>query len=160
DLFLNQGEMRKALHGDRVTARATGVDRRGRAEGAIVDVLVRANREVVGRLYDERGACFVVAENRRINQAILVPPEMRAGAKTGQVVVVELIEQPSSHREALGRVVQVLGSYTDPGMEIEIALRKHALPHEFSAAAKRQAARLPDEVRAADRKGRVDLTAL
>ena len=160
DLFLAPAEMRKVLHGDRVRARRSGVDRRGRPEGAIVDVLARANREIVGRLYEERGVSFVVAENRRINQDILVPPEMRGAAQPGQVVVVELIEQPSAHREALGRVKQVLGSYTDPGMEIEIALRKHALPHEFSAAAKRQAARLAPEVRTGDLEGRVDLTAL
>jgi ribonuclease R len=160
DLFLAQGEMRKALHGDRVTARQIGTDRRGRPEGAIVDVIVHANHQVVGRLYEERGVSFVVAENRRINQDILVPSEMRGEAKPGQVVIVELIEQPSAHREALGRVVQVLGSYTDPGMEIEIALRKHALPHEFSAAAKRQAARLPPELRVSERKERTDLTAL
>jgi len=160
DLFLAPSEMRKALHGDRVTARSIGVDRRGRPEGAVVDVLARANREIVGRLYEERGLCFVVAENRRINQDILVPPEMQGAAKPGEVVVVELIEQPSAHREALARVVQVLGRYTDPGMEIEIALRKHALPHEFSAAAKRQSSRMPPEVRPGDRKDRVDLSAL
>ena len=160
DLFLAPAEMRKALHGDRVTARRIGVDRRGRPEGAIVDALTRANREIVGRLYEERGVSFVVAENRRINQDILVPPEMRGAAQPGQVVVVELIEQPTVHREALGRVKEVLGSYTDPGMEIEIALRKHALPHEFTAAARRQVARLPAEVRVGDLKGRIDLTAL
>jgi len=160
DLFLSSSEMRKALHGDRVTARLIGVDRRGRPEGAIVDVLVRANQEVVGRLYEERGVCFVVAENRRINQDILVPLEARGEAKAGQVVVVSLIAQPTEHGEAVGRVVQVLGGYTDPGMEIEIALRKHALPHQFSAGAKRHAARLPSELRETDRTERVDLTAL
>src|SRR5204862_1696292 len=107
-----------------------------------------------------RGIWFLVAENKRINQDILVPPDMRGNAQPGQVVVAELIEQPSAHREPLARVVQVLGSYTDPGMEIEIALRKHDLPHAFSTVARRQAARLPAEVRAADRKGRVDVTNL
>ena len=160
DVFLPPAEMRKVLHGDRVTARPTGTDRRGRPEGAIVDVLARANREVVGRIYEDRGIWFLVAENKRINQDILVPPDMRADARPGQVVVAELIEQPSTHREALAKVVRVLGNYADPGMEIEIALSKHALPHEFSAPAKRQAARLPPEVRSADRKGRLDLTPL
>jgi ribonuclease R len=160
DLFLSPGEMRKVLHGDRVTARSIGIDRRGRPEGKIVDVLVRANREIVGRLYEERGIWFLVAENKRINQDILVPPDLRGDAKPGQVVVAELIEQPSAQREPLAKVVQVLGNYADPGMEIEIALRKHELPHEFSRAAKRQAARLPGEVRAADRNGRADLTSL
>ena len=160
DVFLSPTELRRALHGDRVTVRKTGIDRRGRPEGTIVDVLARANREVVGRLYEDRGIWFLVAENKRINQDILVPPDLRGDAKPGQVVVAEVIEQPSTHREALAKVVRVLGNYADPGMEIEIALRKHDLPYEFSTPAKRQAARLPSEVRAADRKERLDLTAL
>ena len=159
DLFLSPKEMRKALNGDRATARQIGVDKRGRPEGAIVDVLAHANRQIVGRLHEERGIWFLVAENRRINQDILVPPDLRGTAKPGQVVVGELIAQPSAHREALAKIVQVLGSYTDPGMEIEIALRKHDLPHEFPAPVKRQAGRLPPELRAADRAGRTDLTA-
>ena len=160
DLFLSPREMHKVLHGDRVTARQIGIDRRGRPEGSIVDVLERANREVVGRLYEDHGIWFLVAENKRINQDILIPPDMRKRAKSGQVVMAEMIEQPSEHGEALARVTEILGNYADPGMEIEIALRKHDLPHEFSKEAKRQAARLPDTVQAADRKGRTDLTAL
>ena len=160
DLFLAPKEMRKVLHGDRATAKRIGFDRRGRPEGAIVDVLARANREVVGRLHEERGIWFVEAENRRINQDLLIPPHELHDAKPGQVVVVEILEQPSEHREAVARVKEVLGSATDPGIEIEIALRKHDLPFEFSAAAERQAKRLPGEVRPADRKGRIDLTSL
>ncbi len=160
DLFLSPAEMRKALHGDRATARQVGVDRRGRPEGTIVDVLARANREIVGRLYEDRGIWFLVAENKRINQDILVPPDLRGDAQPGQVVVAEVIEQPAAHREALAKVVRVLGNYADPGMEIEIALRKHDLPYEFSAAAKRLASRLPGEVRSAERKDRADITHL
>ena len=160
DLFLSPHEMRKALHGDRVSAKRVGFDRRGRPEGEIVDVLERANREVVGRIHEERGIWFVEAENRRINQDLLIPPDARGRAQPGQVVVVEIIEPPSAHGEAVARVKEVLGSATDPGIEIEIALRKHALPFEWSAAAKRQAERLPAEVRHADRKGRTDLTGL
>jgi ribonuclease R len=160
DVFLGPKEMHKALHGDRVTARMIGLDKRGRPEGAIVDVLERANREIVGRVYEERGIWYLVAENKRISQDILVPPDMRGKAKPGQVVVAELVEQPSAHREAMARVVQILGNYTDPGMEIEIALRKHDLPYQFSAQAKRQAARFPQEVQKADRKDRTDITKL
>jgi len=160
DLFLSPKEMHKTLHGDHATARLVGVDRRGRPEGAIVDVLERANREVVGRVYEERGIWYLVAENKRISQDILIPPDMRGNAGPGQVVVAEVIEQPSAHREALAKVIEVLGNYTDPGMEIEIALRKHDLPDRFSAGAQRQAAQLPQEVQKADRKGRTDLTAL
>ena len=74
DLFLSPKEMHKALHGDRVTARQIGLDKRGRPEGAIVDVLERANRQVVGRMFEERGIWYLVAENKRINQDILIPP--------------------------------------------------------------------------------------
>jgi ribonuclease R len=160
DLFLSPREMHKALHGDRVTAKQVGFDRRGRPEGEIVDVLERANREVVGRIHEERGIWFVEAENRRINQDLLIPPDARGTAQPGQVVVVEIVEPPSAHGEAVARVKEVLGSATDPGIEIEIALRKHALPFEWSGAAQRQADRLPAEVRPADRRGRTDLTDL
>src|SRR6185312_7093369 len=160
DLFLSPHEMRKALHGDRVSAKRVGFDRRGRPEGEIVDVLERANREVVGRIHAERGVWFVEAENRRINQDLMIPADARGGAQPGQVVVVEIIQPPSEHGEAVARVKEVLGSATDPGIEIEIALRKHALPFEWSAKATRQAARLPAEVRPADRKDRLDLTHL
>jgi len=160
DLFIGPREMRKVLHGDRVTAKRSGYDRRGRPEGEIVDVLTRANREVVGRLHEERGIWFVEAENRKINQDLLIPPHDVNGASAGQVVVAEILEQPSEHREPIARIKHVLGSATDPGIEIEIALRKHDLPFEFGAAARRQADRLPQEVREADRKGRLDLTAL
>src|SRR5204863_946626 len=141
DLFLAPREMRKVLHGDRATAKRVGYDRRGRPEGAIVDVLTRANREVVGRLHEERGIWFVVAENRRINQDLLIPPHDVNGAIAGQVVVAEIVEQPSEHCEPIARIKHVLGSATDPGIEIEIALRKHDLPFDFSAAAQRQAER-------------------
>jgi ribonuclease R len=160
DLFLSPREMHKVLHGDRVTAKRIGFDRRGRPEAAIVDVLERANRDVVGRVHEERGLWFVEAENRRINQDLLLAPDGRMNAQPGQVVVVEIIEQPSEHGEAVARVKEVLGSPTDAGIEIEIALRKHDLPFEWSAAAKRQAQRLPSEVRPADRTGRTDLTEL
>ncbi len=157
DLFLSEREMHKVLHGDRAAARVVGVDRRGRPEGQIVDVLERANKTIVGRLHEERGVWFVVAENRRINQDLLIPAGERGDAKDGQVVVAEILTQPAPDREAVARVVEVLGNATDPGMEIEIALRKHALPFEFSADAKRAAEKLPTEVRAADIKGRRDL---
>jgi ribonuclease R len=160
DLFLAPKQMHKVLHGDLVLARVVGVDRRGRLEGGIVEVLERANRKVVGRLYVEHGVAFVVAENKRINQDILLQPESLAGAKEGQVVVAEILEQPTKHAEPIGRVVEILGNYADPGMEIEIALRKHDLPHEFSKQAMNAAARLPKAVADKDLKGRRDLRGL
>jgi ribonuclease R len=157
DLFLSPHEMQKALHGDRVLGRAIGMDRRGRREGKIVEVLEHTNVSVVGRVFDEHGVLFVVAENKRINQDILIAPGTKPRPTAGQVVVVEIIQQPSKHAQPIGKVTEVLGNYADPGMEIEIALRKHELPFEFSKDAAAAARRLPAAVRKSDAKGREDV---
>jgi len=161
DIFLGPNEMREVLHGDRVMVRVAGLDRRGRPEGKLVEVLERANTRIVGRVLVENGVTLVVPENRRISQEILLAPGVKAKkVVAGQVVVVELVEQPTRYAQPIGKVVEILGNYADPGMEIEIALRKHELPCEFSSAAKDQTRRLPDAVRKSDWKGREDLTAL
>ena len=160
DLFLGPKQMHKVLHGDVVLARVTGVDRRGRLEGSIVDVLERAARKVVGRLFVEQGVAFVIAENKRISQDILIKPESLMGAKPGQVVTAEITDYPTKHSEPIGRVIEILGNYADPGMEIEIALRKHDLPHEFGEQEMQAARRLPKTVDAKDVKGRKDLRKL
>jgi len=160
DLFLGPQEMREVLHGDRAVARISGVDRRGRPEGRIVEVLQRAQQRLVGRLRQEHGILTVSAEDKRISHDFLVPPDGVGGATPGQVVTVEVVAQPSRHAQPVARVVEVLGNYADPGMEIEIALRKHVLPHVFSRAAEQLCARLPEAVTEEDRRGRTDLTQL
>ncbi len=157
DLFLGSGEMQKVLHGDRVMARIAGMDRRGRPEGKIVEVLEHGQTRFVGRLHVEHGVTFVAAEDKRISQDFVIPAGESGKARAGQVVTVEIISQPGRHAQPMGRVVEVLGNYADPGMEIEIALRKHALPWQFPKDAEALAAKLPKAVRSADCKGRVDL---
>ncbi len=157
DLFLDNKQMSRVLHRDRALARVVGIDRKGRREGAIVEVLERANHMVVGRVLVEHGITVVVPENRRINQNILVTPDKKSKAKPGQVVMVEIIEQPSRHAQPIGRIVEVLGNYADPGMEIEIALRKHDLPFEFSAKVCEETKALPDKVKKSEWAGRRDI---
>lgn len=157
DIFLGEREMTRVMHGDRVAVRILGTDRRGRPEGQITDVLERANRHVIGRLLNENGVLIVAPEDKRISHDILIPPKAHANAKLGQVVSVEIIDYPDSYRQAVGRVVEVLGDIDDPGMEIEIAVRKYGVPHEFSPATLKEAAALPDGVRQEDLEGRVDL---
>ena len=160
DLFLGPDEMHKVLHGDRVVVRESGTDRRGRPEGKIVEVIERANSRVVGRLHNERGILFVVAENKRISQELLVPPGDALDAKPGQVVMAEIVKQPARHAQPIARVVEVLGNYADPGMEIEIALRKHDLPHEFPRAVEKACAGFGKGVAANESAGREDLRKL
>ncbi|HJW56848.1 MAG TPA: ribonuclease R [Burkholderiaceae bacterium] len=156
DIFLPEKEMQKVLHGDRVQARIVGTDKRGRPEGTIVEIVARANTHVIGRLLNENGVWIVAPEDKRIGQDILLAGAP-VKAKAGQVVSVELTEQPSRYTQPVGRIVEVLGDIDDPGMEIEIAVRKYGVPHEFSEMAKKLAAKLPGEVRDADLTERVDL---
>jgi ribonuclease R len=157
DLFLSPKEMHRVLHGDKVLVRVAGFDRRGRREAKIVEVLEHVNQFVVGRYYSEDGIGFLIAENRRINQDILVPAGNEGAAQSGQVVTVEIVTQPGTHNEAIGRVSEILGSYTGPGMEIEIALRKHDLPYVFPPEVEKQAAGLPNKVLKKDMAGREDI---
>lgn len=156
DIFLHEREMQKVLHGDRVQVRITGIDRRGRPEGSIVEVLQRANTHVIGRLANENGIWLVVPEDKRISQDVLLsaPP---GNARPGQVVSVKLTEQPSRYTQPSGVIAEVLGDIDDPGMEIEIAVRKYGVPHEFSDAAQRLSAKLPADVQPSDLADRVDL---
>jgi ribonuclease R len=156
DIFLPEKEMQKVLHGDRVQARIIGTDRRGRPEGTIVEVVSRANTHVIGRLLNENGVWVVAPEDKRIGQDVILAGSP-GKAKAGQVVSVELTEQPSRYTQPVGKIAEILGDIDDPGMEIEIAVRKYGVPHEFSEAAKKLAAKLPGEVKPADLNDRVDL---
>ncbi len=164
DIFLDNRQMEKALHGDRVLVRVTGKDRRGKPEGSIVEVTERANTEVVGRVFDEYGVRYVVPEDRRLHTRIVIAPESTASSSSkrtrnakaaksgepavqpGQVVIAEILEQPGKRTLPVGRIKELLGNYADPGMEIEIALRKHDLPFEFPRSVLDEAAKLPDTV--------------
>jgi len=160
DLFLSPREMRQVFHGDRVVACVTGVDRRGRREGGIVEILERAHERVVGRLFVERGVAYVVPDNKRITHDVLIPEEYLDGARPGQIVVAELVEQPSKRRQPIGRIVEVLGEHMAPGMEIEVALRAFDIPHEWPEEVMAEAAGFGPEVPEADKRGRVDLRKL
>ncbi|MBE7425244.1 MAG: ribonuclease R [Ideonella sp.] len=158
DIYLSQQEMHSVLHRDRVRVRIVRYDRKGRPEGRVLDIVERRKVSIIGRLLHENGMWLVAPEDRRYGQDILIPKNATAAATAGQVVAVELTEPPSMFSQPVGRVVEVLGEIDDPGMEIEIAVRKYEVPHRFSAESLAQAAALPDAVRATDRRHRIDLT--
>ena len=160
DLFLSPREMRQVFHGDRVVACVTGVDRRGRREGGVVEILERAHERVVGRLFVERGVAYVVPDNKRITHDILIPEEYLDGARPGQIVVAEIVEQPSKRRQPIGRIVEVLGEHMAPGMEIEVAIRAFDIPHEWPREVVEESAGFGPAVPEADKQGRVDLRKL
>ena len=158
DLYLSQQEMRAVLHHDRVKARIVRYDRKGRPEGRVLEILARKKSPIIGRLLHESGVWLVAPEDKRYGQDILIPKNAIANASAGQVVAIELTETPSMYSQPVGRVTEVLGEIDDPGMEIEIAVRKYEVPHQFSPETLAQAATLPDKIRPIDRKHRIDLT--
>ena len=158
DIFLPPNEMRAVLHKDRVKVRIVRQDRRGRPEGRVVEIIERPAHPIIGRLLNEGGIWIVAPEDKRYGQDILIPKVGIGAGKPGQVVVVELTEPPALYGQPVGRVKEVLGEIDDPGMEIDIAVRKYSVPHEFSAACLELARELPDKVRPQDSKDRIDLT--
>ncbi|MDO8441354.1 MAG: RNB domain-containing ribonuclease, partial [Polaromonas sp.] len=158
DIYLPPNEMRAVLHKDRVKARIVRHDRKNRPEGRVTEIIERSSNPIIGRLLQESGVWLVAPEDKRYGQDVLIPKGATGTAKTGQIVVVELTEPPALFGQPVGRVKEVLGEIDDPGMEIEIAVRKYGVPHEFSDAALALARALPDAVRPLDKKHRVDLS--
>jgi len=157
DLFLHGKQMRTLLHGDRAVVTVAGIDRRGRREGSVVSVIERANTTLVGRLFCDEGVAFLVSDNKRITQDILIPDDNINGAHTGQIVKVEITSQPTFRHQAIGKVIDVIGDHMAPGMEIEIAIHSHGLPAEFSTDVMAEAQALGDVVKEEDKPSRVDL---
>ncbi|WP_294946105.1 ribonuclease R [Sulfurivirga sp.] len=158
DIYLPAHEMHKVLHGDEVLVSVVGEDRRGRKEGVIVEVTRRHTQKLLGRLHiDEYGMAWVQPSNHRIAQDVFIPADGLNGAKEGQVVLVDIIRQPSRRSGPVGRVEKVLGNYLDPGLEIESAIYAYDIPHEWPADALSELDEIPDTVTEADRAGRKDL---
>lgn len=159
DLFLSAREMYQVFDGDEVLVAVAGLDRRGRAEGQIVEVLVRAHTQVVGRYMEESGIGFLLPHNTRIKNHILIPPKAKGGARHGQLVSATLTDYPSATLGAKGRIEEVLGDHLDPGLEIDVAIRAHGIPWEWPEEVLREAGALGEEPAEADKAHRVDLRA-
>ena len=158
DIYLSTQEMHSVLHRDRIRVRIVRHDRKGRPEGRVIDIVERRKSPIIGRLLHENGTWLVAPEDKRYGQDILIPKNATANAAVGQVVAIELTEPPSMYSQPVGRITEVLGEIDDPGMEIEIAVRKYEVPHRFSPETLAQTAALPDHVRPVDKRHRVDLT--
>ena len=157
DLYLSSREMRCLLHGDRIVARIVGVDNRGRKEGAMVEILQRANQHIVGRYFEEAGIGFVTPENKRIHQDILIPKSMEGDTESGQYVVVHITKQPDKHTQPIGKIMEVLGDHAAVGMVVEIAIRSHEIPSGWPGEVLEEINGLTDEVNEDDKCHREDI---
>ncbi len=157
DVYLHGREMRQVLHGDKAVVCITGLDHRGRKKGKIVDVLERANKQLVGRFYSERGIYFVIADNKKIHQDISVSPDDTGDAKQGDIVQIEILEQPNKRHQPVGKVVQVLGAHMMAGMEIEVAIHSHNIPVSWPDNVLRESRAFGSKVSEKDKRNRKDV---
>jgi ribonuclease R len=160
DIYLSNRQMRRVFDGDEVLIRLGERGFRGRQEGSVVEVLARNTRQLVGRYRVERGIHYVRPDNPRVVQDIIVPAEQTLNAKSGQLVMVDIIEYPERDNLAIGGIVEVLGDHLAPGMEIDVAIRSHGIPHIWPEEVEQQAGQLPAEVLEQDKIGRFDLRQL
>lgn len=158
DVFLHAKQMRSLMNGDRAAVKISGFDeRRKRNEGTVIEVLERAHQRIVGRYFRESGIDFVVPEDKRITQDVLISPDYDHSATPGQIVLVTLLEYPTRYTQAIGMVESVLGDYQAPGMEVTIAVNTHGLPHQWPDEVMSEAAKLGAEVLEADKQNRLDI---
>ena len=152
DVFLHGRQMRTLLHGDRAVVQVSGMDRRGRLEGAVIDVLERANSRIVGRIFLDSGVAFVVPDNKRLTQDVMVPLDAIGEAKHGQIVIVEITQQPTFRNQPIGKVTDVIGDHMAPGMEIDVAIHAHSIPFLWPDEVKAQIEGLTDQVLEKDKR--------
>jgi ribonuclease R len=160
DLFLPPFEMRKVMHGDRVLASITGLDRRGRPQGSIVEVLERRLTRLIGRYTVEAGIGYVVPDDQRIQRNLLIAPDAHGEAKEGQLVVAEIVHAPDPKRPPIGRVLTVLGERLTASLAVQAAIHGHDIPHEFPQPVLNEAANIPVDVDGATAAQRTDIRQL
>jgi ribonuclease R len=157
DVFLSAREMRSLFDGDHVAVRIGGLDRRGRAEGELVEVLDRGTRQVAGRFIRERGIGIVIPDNPKIAHRVLIPRAGTGGAQPGQIVVVEIVDYPTRVEQATGRIVDIIGAPDDKGIATDIAIHSHAIPHTWPAAVLKESEKFGTSVPGSGKEGRYDL---
>jgi ribonuclease R len=157
DLFLSPKQMRKVFHGDRAIGCVTGIDKRGRREGSLVEIIERRHHSIVGKFIFDSNVGFVIPDDKRLSQDILIPADKVGTAKPGQIVTAKIIKQPDQRSQPIGEIIEVLGDHMAPGMEIEMAVRKYELPYTWPDAVENEANQFSVDVPASASNNRIDL---
>lgn len=160
DLFIPARQMHQVWHGDTVRAEVISVDRRGRLEGVIDTVLARNVTQVVGQFVEEKGIAYVVPENSKLAHQVIIDDLNDIKPAHGEYVTVEITEHPTRFKKPRGKLIEVVGELSDPGVEIEVAIREFDIPHEWPKAVLKEAKQYREDVAEEDKLKRVDLRTL
>jgi len=156
-IFLSAYEMRQVFTGDIAEVRITNIDPDHRREGQIVNVLKRELKTIVGRFFSKGQVGFVEPSNLRIPQEIIIPDEEQHGAKTGQVVMAEIVIPPSINAPAIAKITKILGDYLSPGLEIETTICAYGLPDSWSEEVLKEISTFQTTISDEERRERTDL---
>ena len=160
DFYLGIRDARRVFHGDKVLVKVAKNSRVGKPSCDLVEVLDRAHSEIVGRYLEEKGGAFIIPDDPRLNQSIIISDKNGFKLKDGDVAVLKVIQGPSKSSKASGVIVELLGDLMAPGMEIQIALRNHDLPHKWSESVLGEASAIAEAFKAGQFKQRKDLRSL
>src|SRR3989304_235178 len=158
DIFINPGNMKGAMHRDKVVARVEGRSKgNGKREGRIIRIVKRAHKTIVGRFENGKGFGIVIPSDERVLQEIIIPSKEIKNAKQGEIVEAEITRWPAERIAPLGKIVAVLGNYDDPDVEIEVIVKKYGLFHRFPHNVITEAKEISQVVADEDITGRIDL---
>lgn len=157
DLYVPEDKTNGAFHLDKVQVMLLPGQHGKRQEAVILRILERGTKQIVGTYEQSEHFGFVIPDSSRIGKDIFVPVERSKGAVNGHKVVAELTSYGDETHKPEGRVIEILGHVNDPGVDIMSIVRGYELPSEFGEKVLNQAARVPDAVQEADKKGRLDL---
>jgi ribonuclease R len=160
DVHLDSRQMAGVMHGDRLRVRVVADDGRGRRSGTVLEVLERGTQELAGRFEDSGDAGYVIPDNPRLRDRVLIPSAARGAAQHGDLVVARIIEAPTRRSAAIGQIVRVLDARRSADIAAELAIVTHGLPVSWPLDAEREARACGATLRAQDIEGRVDLRSL
>jgi ribonuclease R len=157
DLFIPEDYVNGAFHQDLVLVKLLPCSKGRRQEAAVVKILERGMKQIVGTYEQSQNFGFVIPDNTKIGEDIFVPKERSKGAVDGHKVIVELTSYGDERHKPEGKVVEILGHVNDPGVDILSIVRAYDLPTEFGEKVMNQVERVPSQVQEADKNGRMDL---
>lgn len=158
ELFISERQMRSLMHGDIVSVKATGfLGFKGKKECKVIEILERANKFIIARIYLEKLILIAIPEDKRVSHTIILSDDKIDDLNFGKICLVELDTYPVELKPATGHIVKILGDYDDPGIEIDIAINKFNLPYLFSDEALAEVDKINDKIDNYELNKRVDL---
>lgn len=157
DVFIPENAVKGAMHGDKVVIAVNDEKNGKRKEGAVLQILERGMKEVVGTFYRSRNFGFVIPDNQKLGYDIFIPKEFTKGAITGHKVVAAITSYGNGSQNPEGKITEIIGHINDPGVDIMSVVKAYDLPVEFPVEVMKSLESIPEEVRPEDIRDRIDI---